>query len=286
MTQECPSFDLDDYDRAAPSWCSGCGDYRVLEAFKEVCVEKQIAPHELAIVSGIGCSSRFPYFVQAYGYHGVHGRALPTGVGVKEGNPELTVMVVGGDGDGLAIGGGHIAHVARKNVDLTYLLFDNSIYGLTKGQMSPTSRIIERTTTTPYGIPEDPVNPIDLLLTYGAGFVARGCAIYKDHLRGLIRQAMEHRGFAFVQILTYCGKFNRTDISADAMAAYRFIPPSHDAADHMAATRLARDPGAPYLGVFYRTERPTLRDRLVDIQQRAQRGKGPVTVDSLLAQFA
>ena len=156
-----------------PIWCPGCGDYAVLNGLMRAFARLDIAPENVAVASGIGCSSRFPAFLHTYGFHGVHGRALPLATGIKIGNPELTVVAVGGDGDGFSIGGGHIPHAARRNVELPYIVMDNSIYGMTKGQPSPTSPLGTRRKASPYGTIEAPLNPLMMVLSYDATFVAR-----------------------------------------------------------------------------------------------------------------
>ena len=160
--------------RVDPDWCPGCGDFGVLAAVQKALVELQIPNHQIVTVSGIGCSSNFPGFIETYGMHTLHGRSLPVATGVKMANHELTVLVTGGDGDGFGIGGNHFTHTMRRNVDLTYIVMDNQIYGLTTGQTSPTSRLGMKTKSTPYGNIEAPINPITMALAAGATFVARG----------------------------------------------------------------------------------------------------------------
>lgn len=240
--------------------------------------------HQLALVSGIGCSSRFPFFVKAYGFHGVHGRALPIAQGVKLANPELTVVVPGGDGDGLAIGGGHLPHVCRNNPDITYLLFNNSIYGLTKGQASPTSPHYLSTKTTPYGLMGDALNPAFLALAYGATFVARGAAVKREHLSDLIEQGIQHTGFSFIEIITSCSSFNTKHVSITKVLqrmSYLEQLPEND----VEALRLAADPKTIHLGIFRNVERPTLGQHHEKMQQMAQKS-GVATVEGLLRQFA
>ncbi len=284
MEMECetPSFEcyLGNLD---PVWCPGCGDFSVLGAFIEAVRRLRLPSHEIALVSGIGCSSRFPFFVKAYGFHGVHGRALPIAQGVKLANPELTVVVPGGDGDGLAIGGGHFPHVARNNVDITYLMFNNSIYGLTKGQASPTSPASISTKTTPYGLLGETMNPSVLALAYGATFVARGAAIKRDHLSQLIEQAIRHKGFSFVEILTSCSSFNTKHVTiTKVLSRLSYVEQNPD--DDMEALRLASDERHIHLGVFRDVERPTLNEHVEHAQQVSQES-GPAKVTDLLRQF-
>ena len=194
--------------RVEPDWCPGCGDYGVLAAVQKALVELQIPQHEVATISGIGCSSNFPGFIETYGMHTLHGRSLPVATGVKMTNHALTVLVTGGDGDGFGIGCGHFVHAMRRNVDLTYLVMDNQIYGLTTGQTSPTSRVAMKTKTTPFGNVERPVNPIALALAAGATYVARGFSADQKHLTELVKNAIAHKGFSFIDIFSPCITYN------------------------------------------------------------------------------
>ena len=191
-----------------PDWCPGCGDYGVLAAVQKALVELQIPKHEVATISGIGCSSNFPGFIDTYGMHTLHGRSLPVATGVKMANHAMTVLVTGGDGDGFGIGCGHFVHATRRNVDLLYLVMDNQIYGLTTGQTSPTSRIGMKTKSMPFGSIESPLNPISLALAAGATFVARGFSADQKHLTELIKQGIEHKGFAFIDVFSPCVTYN------------------------------------------------------------------------------
>lgn len=270
-----------------PVWCPGCGYYGILSALVEAFAELNLPTKELALISGIGCSSRLPYFVKAYGFHSIHGRGLPIAQGVKTANPDLTVVAVGGDGDGLAIGGGHLPHIARNNVDITYLLFNNAIYGMTKGQFSPTTVLSPITKTSPFGLAGEAINPSALAIVYGASFVARGFSVKKEHLKELIVQAIQHRGFSIVEILASCSSFNTTDMNvARIIKSLQPVPEDHDPEDGIEALRLATDKEKINLGVFVRNQRPTLGDKFQEVQQKAKKGKAPATMEALLAQFA
>lgn len=270
----------------SPVWCPGCGYYGILGALVEAFAELDLPTKELALISGIGCSSRLPYFVKAYGFHSIHGRALPISQGVKTANPNLTVVTVGGDGDGLAIGGGHFPHVARNNVDMTYLLFNNAIYGMTKGQFSPTTTLYPITKTSPFGLTGDAINPSALAIVYGASFVARGFSVKKEHLKGLIVQAIQHRGFSFIEVLSSCSSFNTTDMNvARIIQNLTVIPDDHDTQNSIEALKLATDKEKIHIGVLVRNQRPTLGDKFQLAQQKAK-GKGSATVASLVRQFA
>ena len=190
-----------------PTWCPGCGDFAVLAAFYKV-LEKRQLPHEnIVTLAGIGCSSRFPYFVNTHGAHFIHGRAVPLASGVSLSRPDLHVFLFGGDGDGFSIGGNHLEHGARKNIRLTYVIMDNFVYGLTKKQTSPTSPIGYRSKTDPAGAIDQPVNPIKKLIAAGATFVARTHATQINHMMQMIERAMDHDGFSVVEVLSECVEF-------------------------------------------------------------------------------
>jgi 2-oxoglutarate ferredoxin oxidoreductase subunit beta len=191
-----------------PDWCPGCGDFGVLAALNKALVDLQVQPYNVVTISGIGCSSNLPGYISTYGMHTLHGRALAVATGVKLANHNLTVVVTGGDGDGFGIGGNHFIHTMRRNVDLVYLAMDNQIYGLTTGQMSPTSQLGMKTKSTPYGSVENPINPISLALAAGATFVARGFSGEQKHLTELIKQAIQHKGFAFIDVFSPCVTYN------------------------------------------------------------------------------
>ena len=189
-------------------WCPGCADFAILATVQKVMPELNVPRENIVFVSGIGCSSRFPYYMNTYGMHGIHGRAPAIATGLKMARPELTVFVVTGDGDGLSIGGNHLIHALRRNVDLKILLFDNRIYGLTKGQASPTSELGKKTKSSPYGTVDRPFNPLTLALGAGATFVARSVATDVAHLAQVLRRAAAHKGAAFVHIWQNCPVFN------------------------------------------------------------------------------
>jgi 2-oxoglutarate ferredoxin oxidoreductase subunit beta len=189
-------------------WCPGCGDYSILANVQRVLPELGVARENVVFVSGIGCSSRFPYYMNTYGFHTIHGRAPSFATGIKAARPELSVWVVTGDGDGLSIGGNHLLHTIRRNVDLQILLFNNRVYGLTKGQYSPTSRVGMRTKSTPDGSIDYPVDPLAFALGAGATFVARTVDVDAPHLQEVLRRAHQHPGTAFVEILQNCPVYN------------------------------------------------------------------------------
>lgn len=269
-------------------WCPGCGDFGMLTSLQMALAELGIEPHRAVLVSGIGCSGKPPHFVKANGVHTLHGRALPFAQGIKMANPELEVIVMGGDGDGLGIGAGHFVNAGRRNMDMTYLIHDNGVYGLTKGQASPTLQLGLQTKALPRPNINEAVNPIALALTCGYTFVARAYAYDTKHLKDVIKQAIVHKGLAFVDVLQPCPTYN--DINTKDWYAgedrkdpktgkpqsrlYRldesgFDPVVHDSAEDfkkkMAAYEKSREWGDRIpLGVFYKNElKPTFQDRLL-----------------------
>jgi len=238
-----------------PIWCPGCGDFGVLSSFYKAVAEMHIPPEQMVVVSGIGCSSRFPAFVNAYGFHGTHGRALPLATGVKMARPELVVVTVGGDGDAFSIGMGHIPHAIRRNVDITYIIMDNEIYGLTKGQASPTSPVGMERKASPYGTVEQPLNPLLLAIAAGATWVGRGFSSKPKEMTELIKSAMQHKGFSFLQVYSPCTTFY--DTNAHFKEITKPLPADHKPNDKMSAMKYAMDEESLYLGVYYQEERPT-----------------------------
>jgi len=250
--------------RVEPDWCPGCGDYGVLAAVQKALVELQIPQHEVATISGIGCSSNFPGFIETYGMHTLHGRSIPVATGVKMANHALTVLVTGGDGDGFGIGCGHFVHAMRRNVDLTYMVMDNQIYGLTTGQTSPTSRLAMKTKTTPFGNVERPVNPLALALAAGATYVARGFSAEQKHLTELIKNAIQHKGFSFLDIFSPCVTYNHDNTVQWFRPRVKKLEdnPAYDPTDWNAAMEKSQLWGDEIpIGKFYeRTDVPTLTE--------------------------
>jgi len=189
-------------------WCPGCGDYAILACVQKVLPELGVKKENTVFISGIGCSSRFPYYLNTYGFHTIHGRAPTIATGLKIARPELSVWIVTGDGDGLSIGTNHLLHLMRRNVDVTVLLFNNQIYGLTKGQYSPTSERGKKSKTTPLGSLDEPFNPVQLALAAGCGFVARGIDVDTKNLQAILKAAAQHKGTSFVEIYQNCNVFN------------------------------------------------------------------------------
>jgi 2-oxoglutarate ferredoxin oxidoreductase subunit beta len=255
-----------------PIWCPGCGDYGVVSALYRALANIGRPPHEIAFISGIGCSSRIPGYTTAYGFNTVHGRALPIAQGIKMANPDLLVLVAGGDGDGFSIGGGHVPHAIRRNLDITYLVMDNQIYGLTKGQLSPTSPRGTKTPSSLYGSIEEPVNPLLYVLAYGAGFVAQGIPGDMDGLAKLIEEAIRYPGFSFVNIQSPCVTFGNAEnqVKAQKLKMKKLADLGHDPTNRIRAMELATEYGTSlYTGVFYRNPNPpqTYDSHLKQLQQ-------------------
>ena len=263
-----------------PIWCPGCGDFGVLASLYRAFVEMQLDPANTVVVSGIGCSSRLPHFVSTYGFHSLHGRPLPVAMGVKLANPDLTVIAVGGDGDGFAIGAGHFPHAARRNVDITYLVMDNEIYGLTKGQASPTSLTEQKAPSTPWGNLEQPLNTLAFAIAAGTSFVARGASFNTKALTELIVQAVQHPGFAFVDALSPCVVFNNTQ---DAWKqSVTDVAPDHDVGDKGKAFELALRGGFS-LGIVYKEIRATLDEKYRGLLEGANESSVEAMLDSFSA---
>ena len=254
-----------------PTWCPGCGDFAVLHAYYRT-LEKLQLPHErIVTMAGIGCSSRFPYFVNSHGGHFIHGRSVPFSAGISLGREDLHVFTFGGDGDGFSIGGNHLDHVARKNVNLTYVIMDNSVYGLTKKQTSPTSPIGFKSKTDPSGAMDQPINPMRKLLDSGASFVARSHATQVNHMIEMMLRAAKHPGFSVIEILSECVEFypGAFDSSIPRKGGtWTLIDEKkndgtpedvlrHDVTDEVAAFKLASEPWPGKFGVFYEIKRPT-----------------------------
>jgi len=266
-----------------PTWCPGCGDFAVLNIFYRV-LEKLQYPHEnIVCVAGIGCSSRFPYFMNTHGIHFIHGRALPLATGISLSRPDVHVFVFGGDGDGFSIGGNHLNHAARKNIKLTYVIMDNFVYGLTKKQTSPTSPIGFKSKTDPTGSIDRPINPMKQLLASGATFIARTHAAQVKHMEEVFTRAILHDGFSVVECLSECVMFYAgafDDSWPKKGGTWETIDETqHDVTDDQAAFKLAENLAPGKFGVYYQVNRPTknaleqkwiddTRSKLGDVSQK------------------
>ncbi len=275
-----------------PTWCPGCGDYGIWSALKQGLVQVGLAPHEVLLVSGIGCGSKLPDYTHANGFMTLHGRPLPIATGAKLANHDLKVVTVHGDGDSMGLGMGHFIHTARRNLDIVDLIQNNQIYGLTKGQYSPTSDAGFVTSTSPDGALETAAIPTALALTAGATFVARGFAGEVKGLAALIAKALEHKGYALVEILQPCVTFNRKNTyDWYRERVYNLAEEGHDPTDRVAAFSRALEWGDRIpTGVFYQVERPTYEEQVASLQQGAiaKRKLGTLSasqVEALRAEF-
>ena len=246
--------------RIAPDWCPGCGDFGVLNSLQRAVFELGLKPHEILCVSGIGCSSNLPGYFNAFGMHTLHGRSLPVATGAKLGNHELTVIATGGDGDGYGIGGNHLMHTARRNIDITYLVMNNQIYGLTTGQVSPTSSLDMKTKSTPFGNLELPINPITSAIMNGATYVARGYSADVKHLTQLIKNGIQHKGFSLIDVFSPCVTFNHdNDFAFFKPRIKKLEDEGHDPSDWKEACEKAMAWGDEiYIGLFIENDRPSL----------------------------
>jgi len=261
-----------------PIWCPGCGDFGVLQAVYRALTGIGRPPHEVAFVSGIGCSSRIPGYTTAYGFNTVHGRALPIAQGIKLAKPELLVLAAGGDGDGFSIGGGHVPHAIRRNPDITYIVMDNHIYGLTKGQLSPTSRRGLSTASSVYGSVEEPVNPLLYVLAYGAKYVAQGTPADMAGLAAMIEEGIRFPGFAFINVQSPCVTYGSPDAQLKQLKAEMkpLASLGYDASNRLGAMALAQEYGKTlYTGILYRDPDPgPTFEQLVAERHRAMNGLG------------
>ena len=284
-----PSFTVKDFKSdLRPIWCPGCGDFGVLQAMYRALAAIGRPPHEIAFISGIGCSSRIPGYTTAYGFNSVHGRALPIAQGIKLARPDLLVLAAGGDGDGFSIGGGHVPHAIRRNADITYVVMDNQIYGLTKGPLSPTSAKGRKTVTSSYGSLEGAVNPLLYVLAYGAPFVAQGTPADMAGLAAVIEEAIRYPGFAFVNVQSPCVTYGEEDQQVKAQKANMKSLASlgHDPSDLLAALDLARAYGTElYTGVLYKNPQPpSTMDALV-LERQKQLGESALPREKILDLF-
>jgi 2-oxoglutarate ferredoxin oxidoreductase subunit beta len=243
-----------------PTWCPGCGDFSVLALYYKLIEKRKIWHEKVTTVAGIGCSSRFPYFVQAHGAHFIHGRALPFASGISLSRPDLHVFAFSGDGDAFSIGGNHFSHTARKNIKMTLVVMDNWVYGLTKKQTSPTSPLGFKSKTDVWGAIDRPINPLKQAIAAGATFVARTTHSNPQHVLQMMEAAMDHDGFGFVECLSECVEFY--DGAFDASnprkgGVFNTVPADHDVTDETAAYRLADTSFPGYFGLFLKQARPT-----------------------------
>jgi 2-oxoglutarate ferredoxin oxidoreductase subunit beta len=291
MPETSPAIDPKAFESSVhPDWCPGCGDFGLLTALKKAFPVMGLHPHQIMTVSGIGCSSNLPGFINTYGLHTLHGRSLPIAQGFKLANHEMTVVAVGGDGDGYGIGVGHLVHAMRRNVDMTYIVMNNEIYGLTTGQTSPTSGFMMKTKSTPFGNPELPLNPLTLALGSGCSFVARCYTGDIARLIEIIREGIAHQGFALIDTFSPCVTFNKVNTHQFFRANVKDInKDGHDPSDIYAAFREATREDYIATGIFYKKERPCYeeaeRETLAVPLVRHPLGISPKRQQELIAEF-
>jgi len=281
---------IKDYEGGKTAWCPGCGNFQILLAVKRALVELALEPHQVLFVSGIGQSSKLPHYLKGNLFNGLHGRSLPVATGAKIANHALTVLVVGGDGDGYAEGGNHFVHAIRRNLDMTYIVHNNQIYGLTKGQASPTSERCFVTKTTPGGVILQPLNPIAMAIALGATFVARGFSAQTPHLTQLIVEGIQHRGFALIDVLQPCVSFNHLNTYAWYKERVYEVgdEEDYDPEDQLAAFQKAQEWGDKIpIGVIYRSERPTYEEQIPALKAGplVTQGHDPRELEDLLEEF-
>jgi 2-oxoglutarate ferredoxin oxidoreductase subunit beta len=255
-----------------PNWCPGCGDFSIQAAIQRAAANVGLEPENLAVISGIGCSGRISGYINAYGLHGIHGRALPIAQGVKLANRELTVIASGGDGDGFAIGMGHTVHAIRRNLDITYIVMDNQIYGLTKGQTSPRSAEGFKTKSTPEGSIESTLSPLEIALSAGATFVAQSFSSDLKQLTSLIEQGIAHKGFSFINVFSPCVTFNKVNtydwFKENIVNLAEF--PAYDPTNRIEAMTRIMETGGLLTGLIYQNkERKSYEDMIVGFKEEA-----------------
>lgn len=291
---ERPKLTVKDFKgKVDPDWCPGCGDFGVLAALKQAVTELNLQPHEVMTVSGIGCSSNLPGYINTYGMHTLHGRAVAVAIGVQLANHELKVIATGGDGDGYGIGGNHFLHSMRRNVDLTYIVMNNQIYGLTTGQVSPTSTKGMKTKSTPFGSVENPLNPIPLAIAAGATYVARGFTGQQKHLVELIKGGIQHKGFSLIDVFSPCVTYN-LDNTHDffKQRTKKLEDMGHDPADFRAALEKGYLWGDVIpIGLFWKRDDLPALDQLEPVLQkggplgRRPLGVAPEIAKTLIAEL-
>jgi 2-oxoglutarate ferredoxin oxidoreductase subunit beta len=277
-----------DYAGLKPAWCPGCGNFGILEALNRALIEMEIEPHQVLLVSGIGQSGKLPHYTRGNVFNSLHGRPIPPAIGAKIANSKLIVIAISGDGDAYGEGGNHFLHASRRNHDITYLVHNNQVYGLTKGQASPTSDVGFITKTTPYGA-VSPVNPIALAIVSGASFVGRGFAGDIDHLTNLIKKGVAHRGFALIDILQPCISFNhKNTFQWYKERIYKLEDERYDPSDRKAALEKALEwvDKIP-IGVIYEENLPVYEDQLPALSKSplVSHGIDPARVEKLVAEF-
>ena len=265
---------LEEYGNYETAWCPGCGNFSIQKAVKKTLVAAQLPPHRVLFVSGIGQAAKAPHYMNVNLFDGLHGRSLPVATGAKLANPTLTIIVESGDGCNYGEGGNHFLAAIRRNIDITLLVHNNQVYGLTKGQASPTSEAGFITKAQPEGVTSAPFNPVAVAVAMKAGFVARGFSGLEDHLSGLIKQAIAHRGFSLIDILQPCVSFNKVNTFSWYKKRCRELPADYDPQNKEAALKVAEEWGEIIpIGIIYRNNRPPFEDNLPVLQEGPLVGK-------------
>ena len=275
-----------------PNWCPGCGDFSVQAAIQRAAANVGLEPENLAVISGIGCSGRISGYINSYGLHGIHGRSLPIAQGVKMANRDLTVIASGGDGDGFAIGMGHTIHSIRRNIDITYIVMDNQIYGLTKGQTSPRSAVGFKTKSTPEGSIEQAISPMEMALTAGATFVAQGFSTDLKELTALIEAGMKHKGFSLINVFSPCVTYNKVntyDWFKENLTKLSSIE-NYDSSNREEAMQTLMKHKSLVTGLIYQnTEQPSYQELLTSYSQtplsKADLNMDEAYFDKLVSEF-
>jgi len=279
---------INDFRGQNPAWCPGCGNYSILKAFKDAMVEMNMEPHQFTVVSGIGQAAKFPHYVKCNTFNGLHGRALPVATGIRLANHEMRVMVFTGDGDCYGEGGNHFVHAMRRNINVKLFVHDNQIYGLTKGQASPTSMEGMKTKNQPFGVFSEQLNPMAMAVALDCSFVARGFTGEMQHLTWLIKESVNHKGFSLVDILQPCVTFNRLNTYEWYKQRVYQIEPDYDPGNRTAAFNRALEWGERIpLGIIYRNSRQILEERIPVIKDKplVHRSFDPSKIVNTLKEF-
>jgi 2-oxoglutarate ferredoxin oxidoreductase subunit beta len=279
---------LQDYRGQHPAWCPGCGNYSILKSFKDAMIEMNIEPHQFTIVSGIGQAAKFPHYVKCNTFNGLHGRALPVATGIRLANHDHPVMVFSGDGDCYGEGGNHLVHSIRRNINVKLFVHDNQIYGLTKGQASPTSMEGMKTKTQPFGVFLEQLNPMAMAVALDCSFVARSFSGEMDHLKNIIKEAVNHKGFSLVDILQPCVTFNKVNTYNWYKQKVYHIESDYNPENRTEAFKKALEWGERIpIGIIYRNNRPTLEERIPIIRDKplVKQPFEPSKVEDILKEF-
>jgi 2-oxoglutarate ferredoxin oxidoreductase subunit beta len=277
-----------DYDGRTPAWCPGCGNFSILRSFKQALADLALEPHQLTVVSGIGQAGKFPHYTRCNTFNGLHGRTLPVATAIKLVSKKMTVIAVAGDGDCYGEGGNHLIHAMRRNADIKIFVHDNQVYGLTKGQASPTSMEGTKTTIQPYGVLDEALNPIALAVALDCSFVARAYAGEGNHLTEMMKQAIVHKGFALLDIFQPCVTYNKINTYQWFKDRVYELGATYDPTDRMGGFAKALEFGDRIpIGVIYRNERRPLDETFPLIQDRpiAEEPFEPIALDKITAEF-